>query len=45
MFQEYSKKVQCNSRDYTFDVRKTNQGDVYIKMTLDEKRDGEEKYP
>jgi len=43
MFQDYSKKVQCNSRDYSFNVRKTNQGEVYIKMTSDEKRDGEEK--
>jgi hypothetical protein len=43
MFQDLSKKVQCNQKDYYFDVRKSSQGDVYIKMTFDEKRNGEEK--
>ncbi len=43
MFKEYSKKVECNFKWYFFDVKKSQKGDVYLKITLDEAKYGEEK--
>jgi len=43
MFTEYSKKVECNFKWYFFDVKKAKNGDVYIKITLNEAKHGEEK--
>jgi|WetSurMetagenome_2_1015567.scaffolds.fasta_scaffold28197_2 hypothetical protein len=43
MFIEFSKKVECNFKWYYIDVKKSNRGDIYIKLTLDEAKYGEEK--
>jgi|WetSurMetagenome_2_1015567.scaffolds.fasta_scaffold345456_2 hypothetical protein len=36
MFTEFSKKVVCNTKIYYFDVKKSVQDNIYLKMTCEE---------
>jgi hypothetical protein len=41
MSHEFSKKVECFSKIYYFDVKKSVQDNAYLKITCEEFKDGE----
>ena len=43
MVKEYSKKVECNLKTYYFDVKESQNGDIYVKITMIESKTSEEK--